>query len=376
MENTFRLYWRRETGCDVGVDVNMKDLDPAIRPRVLELAGEIAAASPECDGPIEIRLPFLDKREWRRRAETLRAVVLRREGRVIRPVPPSASAALRDIAADTAGGHPAWLDAPVESDPGFFRTWRSVSVALQEFLRRKVGEVYFRDLAAFEDRKAAWPLLVYQAMRPCFGIPATEFTYDVGNAEMLDEALRMIRRPLQEILGHAQVRLADAGHTELSRRYAPIWQEDVLRAVLEKPGELLSLLGAEAMLVDAIIMLGATRDPAAVKPFARRMMATLRSFYDVDMRDLAVPCLHEATRVLAVANAMFPKRPLSKRALAKQALGETGVIESGRIEPDFGDTDGVATDGAHTAAETYFVTSTGSESSTVRGGKHIRSLQA
>ena len=293
---------------------------------MLELAGEIAAASPECDAAIEIRLPFLDKREWRRRAETLRAVIFKREGRVIRPVPPSASAALRDIAADTAGGNPAWLDAPLESDPGYFRTWRNVSVALQEFLRRKVAEVYFRDLAAFEDRKAVWPLLVYQAMRPCYGIPATEFTYDVGSAEMLDEALRMIRRPLQEILGQAQVRLADAGHAELSRRYAPIWQEDVLRAVLEKPAKLLSLLGAEAMLVDAVITLGATRDPAAVKPFARRAMATLRSFYDLDMRDLAGPFLEEATRALAAANAIFPKRPLSKRALAKQALSKQASV--------------------------------------------------
>jgi hypothetical protein len=287
MENKFRLYWRRETGCDIGVAV--EDLDPAIRARVVELAGEISGTSQEGDAPIEVRLPFLDRREWRRRAETLRGIAFERQGRVIRPVPTSAIAALRDIAADTAGGHPAWLEAPMEREPGYFRTWRSVSVALQEFLRRKAADVYFRDVAAFEDRKAAWPLMVYQAMRPCYGIPETEFTYDVGNAEMLDEALRMIRRPLQEILGRAQVRLAESGRPELSRRYAPLWQEDVLRAVREKPGKLLSLLGDEAMLVDAVMTLGATRDPATVKPFARRVMATLRSFYDVDLRDLAVP---------------------------------------------------------------------------------------
>jgi len=327
MQNTFRLYWRRETGCDVGVAVDLADLDPAIRARVLELASEISDGSQGDDEAIEVRLPFLDRREWRRRAETLRGITLEREGRVIRPVNMSATAALRDIAADTAGGHPAWLDAPVEREPGYFRTWRSVSVALQEFLRRKAAEVYFRDVAAFEDRKAAWPLLVYQAMRPCYGIPQTEFTYDVGDTEMLDEALRMIRRPLQEILSQAQVRLAESGRMELSRRYAPLWQEDVLRAVVQKPGQLLSLLGDEALLVDAVITLGATRDPATVKPFARRVMATLRSFYDVDLRDLAVPFLAEATRALEVANAQFPKRALSKRELSKQALSKSAVAK-------------------------------------------------
>jgi hypothetical protein len=328
MEDKIRLYWRRETGCDVGVELQIEDLDVAIRPRVLELAREIAETAQEGDGPVELRLPFLDKREWRRRAETLRGVTLRREGRVIIPEPPNATAALRNIAADTAGAHPAWLAAPVEREPGYFRVWRHVSVALQEFLRRKAAEAYFRDAAAFEDRKAAWPLLVYQAMRPCYGVPETEFTYDVADAEMLDEALRMIRRPLQENLAKAQARLAESGRAELSRRYAPAWHEDVLRAVREKPGPLLSLLGDEAMVVDAVIALGATRDPATVKPFTRRLTAKLRCFYGLDLRDLAVPILEEATRALEDANARFPRRALSKRAAAKQALEQRALDQN------------------------------------------------
>jgi len=330
MENIFRLYWRRESGCDDGTIVSLEDLEAVLRSRVLELATEIsscsAIGSENSGGPIEIRLPFLDKREWKRRSETLRTIQLERHGRVIRYVPTSASATLRDLAADTAGGHPAWLAAPVERRPGYFRTWRTVSVALQEFLRRRATEIYFRDVSAFEDRKAAWPLLVYQAMRPCYGIPETEFTYDIADAEMLDEALRLIRRPLQEILTRAQTRLAESGRMELSRRYSPVWHEDIVRAVAQKPRKLLSTLGDEALLVDAVIALGATRNLATVKPFARRVMATLRSFYDIDMRDLAVPLLEEATRALEVANATEPKYSAPRRR--PQAIASRPAIST------------------------------------------------
>jgi hypothetical protein len=45
MPDRFRLYWRRETGCDSGTSVGLEDLDPAIRSRVAELAGELPRAT-------------------------------------------------------------------------------------------------------------------------------------------------------------------------------------------------------------------------------------------------------------------------------------------------------------------------------------------
>jgi hypothetical protein len=248
--------------------------------------------------PIEIHLPFLDLREWRRRSEVLRALKLTCEGRLIRHVAANATVAFRDVVADTVGGHPAWTGAPVERQRNYFRTWRSVSVALQEMLRRKSLEIYFRDISAYEDRAAAWPLLVYHALRPSRGVPETEFTYDIGDVAVLDEALKLMQRPMRDLLEAARVRLLAADRPELSRRYAPIWHEDVVRAVRAKPRRLLALLGDEAMLIDAFITLGASKDLAQVKPFTRRIMTTLRSFYDCDMRELAEPLLEEATRAL------------------------------------------------------------------------------
>ena len=305
MARKFHLYWRRETGCDAGTPVGLEDLDPVIRSRVGELAEKVVVGDGEFvekvvvgDGPIAVHLPFLDRREWRRRVESLRVLTLVREGSVIRHVPSNAAAALRDQAAELIGAHPVWLAAPPERARSYFRVWRNVSVALQEYLRRAVPEVYFRDAARVENRRIAWPLLVYQAMRPCRGIGETEFTYDVANPEMLLESLRMIRRPLQDVLAGMERRVAESGRPELSRRYAPVWDEDIVRAVLERPRRLLAVLGDEAALVDAVITLGGARNLGLVKPFVRQVMATLRSFYDCDMRELAAPMLEEATRAL------------------------------------------------------------------------------
>jgi hypothetical protein len=304
MAHTFRLFWRRETGCDAGTPVGLEDLDAVIRARVDELAQEDADGERTLerlatdDGSIAIRLPFLDRRESRRRSEALRHLRFVREGRVIRYVPGNASAALRDQAAEVIGAHPVWLAAPSERTRGYFQVWRDVSVALQEYLRRAVPEIYFRDPARYENRRVAWPLIVYQALRPCRGLPQTEFTFDIAKPETLTEALRLVGRPLQEILGEVQGRLAESGRGELSRRYAPMWREDIVRAVEERPRRLLAVLGDEAALVDAVITLGAARSLGMVKPFVRQVMTTLHSFYDCDLRELAAPLLVEATRAL------------------------------------------------------------------------------
>ena len=140
------------------------ELDAVIRARVIELAGGD-------DGPLTLHLPFLDGRESRRRAESLRSVILVREGDVIRSVPPNPAAALRDRAAMLLATHPAWINAPDELQQRYFQTWQVVSQALQKALRKWIPETYFGDPARYEDRDAAYPILVYAASRPCRGRP-------------------------------------------------------------------------------------------------------------------------------------------------------------------------------------------------------------
>ena len=291
MTKRFHLYWLRESGCDLGTPLDAADLDAAICAQVLELAGA-------GDRPLDLYLPFLDRRESRRRAEALRGVTLVREGDAIRSVPPTAAATLRDKAALLLAAHPAWTGAPHEGHPEYFRTWQAVSMALQSALRRWIPEIYFRDPARFEERDAAFPLLVYAASRPCRGRPRTEFTYDVADAEVLPQALYQIGASLQGVLEIVERTLYDGGRPALARRYAPRWHQDMLRAVVRKPRPLLSLLGDEAAVVNALVDLGSGRTMQADKPFARSASLALRTMYGEDLRPLALRLLDEATRTL------------------------------------------------------------------------------
>jgi hypothetical protein len=261
---------------------------------VVELAGGD-------DGPLAVHLPFLDGRESRRRAESLRGVKLVREGDVIRSVPPNAAAALRDRAAMLLATNPAWMNAPDERQPRYFQTWQVVSQALQRGLRTWISEMYFGDAARYEDRDAAYPMLVYAASRPCRGRPRTEFTYDVVDPETLPCAFHLIGSSLQAVLGKVEQRLYECGRPELARRYAPRWHQDVLRAVQKKPRQILGLLGDEAAVVNSVIDLGTAHRMQAVKPFAKWATVALRSIYGMDLRVLAFQALEEATRALSVS---------------------------------------------------------------------------
>jgi hypothetical protein len=316
MSKHFLLYWLTESGCNLGTPLEAEQLDPAIRERVLALTN--AESDAESDA-LTLRLPFFDRRESRRRAEILRGLNFIREHDVIRSLPATPTSALRDYAATLVGTHPAWLGSPRESHQRYFQTWQRVSLALQKALREWIPEFHFTDTARYEDRNAAYPLLVYAASRICRGRPRTEFTYDLADPEVLPRAMHMIGRSLQTVLAGVESRLHAAGKPELARRYAPVWHEDVLRAVRKNPRGLIALLGGEAVLINTVIDLGTARRMEAIRPFARIAHAALRNIYGEDLRPLAAKLLETTTATLEIENGRTATRRPPVRELPKIA---------------------------------------------------------
>ncbi len=294
MTEVFRLFWLRESGCDAGTRVRARYLEPEIRQRVLELVGDDARE-------ITLRLPFMDRRDWRHRTQILSALRLERRDDTIRCVLRPAAAA-RDLAATLALTHPAWTAAPSEREPFYFPVWRGVSVALQRSLRAWIAAEYFRDLARYQDRDSAYPMVLYTASRLYYGRPRTEFTYDLSDypdcENTLAAACKMIGNMLQAKMANAESLLWDAGMPAVSRRYAPVWHQDVMAAVRKKPQRFVALLAAESVLINALIGLGTERSATAVNRFAKAANRGLRNIYGMDLRKLGVSVLHEATRVL------------------------------------------------------------------------------
>jgi len=205
-------------------------------------------------------------------------------------------------------GQAPWTAAPEECEPEYFRCWQHVSLALQKSFRRWGREIYFRDPARFEDRDAAYTMIVWSACRPCFGRPRYEFTFDVADPRTFGSAWRLLGKSLRGTLAPIEKRLREAGEFELAHHYAPVWHQDILVAVKKRPRPFIRLIATEARLVDAVIDLGTRRDEHAATRFHRIASNVLRSFLGEDMRELTPMVLDEAGRVLSARRADFNPR--------------------------------------------------------------------
>lgn len=300
MPPLFHLYWLRENGCDAGTLIHPDQVEAPIRDRVCELA---RASSNRI---LTLHLPFFNRRQWKRRRETLSRLKLYRQGDAIL-CDLSKSQKLREKAAGLALADPVWAAAPEESDPDYFAVWQRVSLSLQGSLRRLICWQRFRDAERYEDRPAAYPFLVYEATRLCYGRPRTEFTYDLSDypdcSSTLASAWKLIGRSLQGILAKVEQRLTEAGKPALARRYAPIWYQDIIREVRKRPNACVRLLAHESALINSIIQMGIARNVESVSHFTKTAERSLRKvggrLEGEDMRDLALFALDEATRVLA-----------------------------------------------------------------------------
>lgn len=334
MTHRFRLFWFRETGDDLGAVIDAEGLDPAVRDQILALTteGDLANGT-----EIDVYLPFLDRRECKRRQESLRDATFERHGNVIRYIAHRTNAALRNHAAQVLrlDGH--WRHAPKEYHARYFAVWRQVALRLQRVLRRTLLNRYLEIPGALENREESYPVLVYAASRVCFGRPRTEFTYDIADPDTLDAALRMTGQSLKLVLADMETRLVAEGRPAIARRYAPVWHEDIRREVVKHPRAFLEILGDEATFINSVIDLGTSGRLEAIKPFTRTALGALRNVHRMDLRNLAIPLLNEASLVLAGlvgTQSQSPDAPSSKVVQEERYLPSSAAGTSGHCRLD------------------------------------------
>ncbi|MEP6962261.1 MAG: hypothetical protein ABI995_09285 [Acidobacteriota bacterium] len=302
----FYLYWLRETGCDAGTPIGAGDVPASIRDLILRLTQDgSVAASPAV---FYLRLPFFDRNEERHQHQLLPALTYERAGNLIRAVLPPA-AATRDMAATCVLADPLWRSTPPERDPAYFPTWRRVSVALQRWLREEVGTAYFSDAGSLEDRNNAIQMVAYQAARPFFGRPRSEFTYDLRDFPSCEATLRasskLVGRSTQRVLRGIERRLMELGNPRLAHSYSPVWHQDVVVAVRRRPKLYAELLSREAAIINAVIDLGTQPDIEAIDRCAKVVNLQLRSMHGRDMRQLGYGVFEVATQALASKGADY-----------------------------------------------------------------------
>jgi hypothetical protein len=320
----FRLFWLRETGCDAGVMREAGAIEPSIRDRIMALtAGE--------GGEFALRLPYLDRYEWKRRKKVLSGLDYERTGRLIRAILKPAEAT-RDLAATLALTDPAWNHTPQEREPVYREIWHPVSAAVQRALRQEIAQAYFRDLSRLQARESAYTMVVYQSSRVFTSKARHRFTYDLRDypdcRPALAAATMQIGVRVERVLEQLHQRLIDAGQPELARRYTPTWHSDVVKAVRRKPRRFLDLLMREAEIVNAVIDLGTDRTHLAVYSCARKINAALRSIQGVDMRILGVEILEAATRALTQSPTQAPVRSPIRAPIKAMSGGGQDVFDA------------------------------------------------
>jgi hypothetical protein len=151
----------------------------------------------------------------------------------------------------------AWLHAPAARSGEFFPVFSAVSVAVQRAMRQWLPCTYFSDLDRYEDLEAAYPLVVYQSMRPFRPTLRGEFTYDVMEPGTVPLATRNAVHGLVVELRRVHALLSAAGRTGTARFYEPGQVRNIIGTVQRNPRLLNALLSADAFFVDNLIRLAA-----------------------------------------------------------------------------------------------------------------------
>jgi hypothetical protein len=133
-----------------------------------------------------------------------------------------------------------------------------ISLTLQAALREHVPDIYFADAGRYENVKAAYPMLVYQASRPFRGKVRTELTYDVLNPRSLAALFRRAKAGLVPLLERVEGQLRLQEQPDLADKYLSKRAGDIIQSVqrLSVSRRLLYLLvRGEGALLDALIEL-------------------------------------------------------------------------------------------------------------------------
>ena len=213
-----------------------------------------------------------------------------------------------------------WGQAPRIRERDCWTRYSQVSFALQRRLRHCLWRAFLDDMRRFEDREYAWPMLVYQAMRPVRGPSRAEFTADYLDPDRMRRRLKRAAGELPAVLAAVQDALRRAGRGELADLYCPERPDRPVAFVQLDRAPLRGLLAAESFVVDQFVRFGIetrglrAENAAAPLTVSRKMVRLAESVAmalnvrlrrccrGVNLAPAAPLLLIEATRALAASD--------------------------------------------------------------------------
>jgi hypothetical protein len=383
-----RLTWLQEDApsslrASIGAPLDSSTLLPAlyqltegVPPGIVYDLAERVLKSAEGGTEVEVHLPYIDRRDWKRRSVVLASTTFRKHaGRLL----PAAYVVnqkefnhyiARLVAAaafhswDEPGCHratlaslkddieplpveacAAWRSAPDEKSVQYFPAHAPVSVAIQELLRRALYEERLADLSACSRVDQTCALLAYSSSAPFPGRRRTEFTYDVLKPTWFITAFHFARKPLAQKLKEVERALTRAGQLGVAELYAQLDAKNLIKRFRRHKRPVERILSAEERVINLVLAFGiSARHAASARQlelistgFADRLETRLQRLTGNRARQLVPSVIIAATRALDEA--------LRKQQSNPVVLGVTDVDQPPPVNEDTVGTGELALDG-------------------------------
>lgn len=147
----------------------------------------------------------------------------------------------------------AWLDTPSPVSAEYLPAMSRAAHAVQAMARQWLPALYLARLEAFSRPSAVHPLLAWSCSPPCSGPRKKDLAYDFMDPKVVDAVLQACSPAFRERLAEIWRALAGAGRKQTAAYYEPADTRYILASVRRQHRNFVSLLVADAFLVEAVL---------------------------------------------------------------------------------------------------------------------------
>ncbi len=206
-----------------------------------------------------------------------------------------------------------WFDAPGDREIKYAPAYGEIALSVQRVLREELPRLWFSSPERYARVADSHAMLVYKCSSPFLGRTRTEFSYEFQNPTSMRRFYRTANQAMPAELERIQTILSGS---DLARHYQPIFSRDIVGEVASRERNLHRLMFAESAIIECFIQFGMvghefryrTASPSRqtaegvaryAADFATSLISrTKRIHPTMDCGDLALPLLMEASRAL------------------------------------------------------------------------------
>ncbi len=147
----------------------------------------------------------------------------------------------------------AWMNSPAPGSPEYLPEMSRLAASVQRMARQWLPALYLARVEAYSRPSAVHPLLAWSCSPPCSGPRKKDLSYDFMDPKVVDAVLQACAPGFRERLSETWRYLMESGRKQTAAYYEPADTRYVLSSVRRQQRNFVSLLTADAFLVEAVL---------------------------------------------------------------------------------------------------------------------------